>query len=465
MSHSVTKLLSYMERGRKGERMPEKDWDFKVLPKTLTEVAKKYKLMGTCDPANPVNMDLQLADTYFKAGFEAAVRLGLYNTDTETIVKVTEEELAAAVESAPSALPLGEGLDRCTIRARKPEDGDPPVFGGPLSIQMNEECYVPLIEATLRSKLVDVQEGPSIDTIYGVPLLAHTPYETAAAFHEMHLRREAQYRAGRPGMPNMLVASSSTEYGSLATFGLFAQPQINLVLIPASLKTNFCSLHKCIQTLSLGGYIESGSPNMIGGFTGGPETSAIASVAGDLLQFPIHQAHQCGDPAYDIRYAGNCDRHALWSQTVATEAVARNTHLIMLKTINQVGGPCTEMFYQETIVGFAANSASGLAYTIGPRSAGGKWKNHLTPLDIWFAAACHKGGASITLRTANDIANTLIPKYEKFHAEEPPRGRPFQELYDLHTLEPIPEHLELYLKMRRLSEELGMPLPSDGVYT
>jgi methylamine---corrinoid protein Co-methyltransferase len=465
MSHSVTKLIQYMERGRKGERMPEKDWDYKVLPRTLKEVSRKYQLEGTCDPANPVNMDLDLADTYFKAGFEAAVRLGLYNTDTETVVKVSEEELDAAVKTAPSELTLGKGLQQRTIRARTPEDGDPPMFGGPLSIQMNEEYYVPLIETALRSDLVDVHEGPSLDTIYGVPLLANTPYETAASFREMNMRREAQYRAGRQGMPNMLVSSSSTEYGNLATFGLFEQPQIALVLIPSSLKTNYASLHKCIQTLSVGGFIESGSPNMIGGFTGGPETSAIASIAGDLLQFPLHQAHLCGDPAYDIRYSGNCNRHALWSQTVATEAVARNTRVIMLKTINQVGGPCTEMFYWETIVGFAANSASGLTFTIAPRSAGGKWKNHLTPLDIWFAAACHKGGASISLKTANEIANTLIPKYERWHTEEPPKGRPFQELYNLETLEPIPEHLELYLRMRRLSEELGMPLPSDGMYS
>jgi methylamine--corrinoid protein Co-methyltransferase len=298
-----------------------------------------------------------------------------------------------------------------------------------------------------------------------VPLLANTPYETAASFREMQLRREAQYRAGRIGMPNMLVSSSSTEYGNLATFGHFEQPQIALVLIPASLKTNFPSLHKCIQTLSVGGYIESGSPNMMGGFTGGPETSAIASIAADLLQYSIHQAHMCGDPVYDIRYSGNCDRHALWSQTVSTEATARNTHLIMLKTINQVGGPFTEMFYWETIVGFAANSASGLTYTIAPRSAGGKYKNHLTPLDIWFAAACHKAGASISLKTANDIANELIPKYEQYHSQEPPKGKPFQELYDMQTLEPIQEHLDLYLKMRKLSEDLGMPLPSDGVYS
>ena len=463
MSHSIEQLIRYMDRGRKGKRVTEKEWDYSVLPGVLNDVAKKHGLLKTFDKENPVNMDLDLADRFYKAGWEAALRLGIYNTDTETVTTVTEEELAASVEAAPSALTLGQGLDQITIEARKPEDGVPPKFGGPLSIQMNEEYYVPLIAETLKSKLVDVHEGPSLDTVFGSPLLANTPYETAASFYELELRKRAQFLAGRHGMPNMMVASSSTEYGNLATFALMPQPQIALVLIPSSLKTNFCSLHKCIQTLAVGGYIESGSPNMIGAFTGGPETSAIASIADDLLQYSVHQAHMSGAPVYDIRYSGNCDRHALWSQTVSTQAIARNTHLIMLKTINQVAGPCTEMFYKESIVGFAANSASGLTYTIGPRSAGGKWKNHLTPLEIWFAAACHKGGASLTLKQANEICNTLIPQYEQWHKEEPPAGRPLQELYDVKTMTPIDEHRELYLKMRKLSADLGMPLPADGI--
>ncbi|QRN85930.1 monomethylamine:corrinoid methyltransferase [Clostridia bacterium] len=464
MSHSIKELIKYMDRGKRGRRVPEREWDNVIVPQTLNEVAKKYGLLKTCDLKNPVNMDLELADTFYKAGKEVALRLGLYNTDTETITTITEEELEASLKAAPSKLVLGKGLNEVVIEARKPEDGVSPAFGGPLSIQMNEEYYVPLISETLKSRLVDVHEGPSLDTIYGSPLLANTPYETAASFYEMEMRKKAQYLAGRQGMPNMLVSSSSTEYGNLATFAMWEQPQIALVLIPSSLKTNYCSLHKCVQTLAVGGYIESGSPNMIGGFTGGPETTALSNIADDLLQYSIHQAHMSGAPCYDIRYSGNCDRHALWSQSISTQAIARNTHLIMLKTINQVAGPCTEMFYKESIVGFAANSASGLTYTIGPRSAGGKYKNHLTPLDIWFAAACHKAGGKITLKKANEIANTLIPEYEKWHKEDPPAGRPINELYDMDTMIPIPEHKEMYLRMRKLSAELGMPLPSDGIY-
>lgn len=463
MSHSITELIKYMDRGKMGKRVTERQWDYEILPGVLTDVAKKYGLIKICDPSNPVNMDQDLADQFYKAGWEAALRLGFFNTDTETIVCVTEEELAASVAGAPSELTLGRGMDQRTIAARKPEDGVAPIFGGPLSIPMNEEYYVPLISETLKSNLVDVQEGPSLDTVYGSPLLANTPYETAASFYELEMRKQAQFLAGRLCIPNMLVSSSSTEYGFLATFALFPQPQIALVLIPASLKTNYCSLHKCVQTLAVGGYVESGSPSMLGGFTGGPETSAIACIAGSLLQYSIHQAHISAATVYDIRYSGNCNRHALWSQTVSIQAIARNTHLIMVKTINQVGGPCTEMFYKESIVGFAANSASGLTFTVGPRSAGGKYKNYLTPLEIWFAAACHKAGASLTLKQANDIANELIPQYERWYKEKPPAGRPINELYDIKTMKPIDEHRDLYMEMRKLSADLGMPLPSDGV--
>ena len=463
MSHSVREVLKYMDRAKVGKRITPHDWDYKVIPQTLKEIAKKYGLEKTCDINNPVPNDPELADTYFKAGVEAALRLGLYNEDTETVIEVTEQELMSAVNSAPAELPIGKGIDRRVISARRPEDPNPPMFGGPLSIQMNEEYYLPLMETTLKCKLVDVHEGPSLDTIYGSPLLANTPYETAAAFYETHLREEAHYRAGRLGMGNMLISSSSTEYGNLAGFGLYEQPQIALVLIPSSLKTNYCSLHKVVQTLSMGGYVESGSPNMIGSYTGGPETSAIACVADDLLQYSIHQAHLSGAPVYDMRYSGNCGRHALWSQSISTQAVARNTHLVMLKTINQVSGPCTEMFYQETIVGFAAAAASGLSYTIGPRSAGGKYKNHMTPLDIWFAAMCFKGGAALSLDQANEVAKELIPKYEAMHAN-PPIGRSLPELYDIKTMTPTDEHLNLYLKMRDEAIRLGLKMPSDGVY-
>ena len=461
---SAVDILKTLDRIRTGERCTEKQWDYEIVPQTIAKVVKEHNLEKTCDVDKPVNEDPDLADRYFKAGLEAALRLGIFCTDTETVVKVAEDELWRGIKKAPSKMTLGEGEEEVTISARRPSDGNPPQYGGPLSIQMNEEYYVPVAQGILSSRLIDIHEGPSLDTVMGSPLLAHSPYETFAGFYEARLRREAQWRAGRVGMGNMLVASSSTEYGNLAAFGLFKQPQIALVLIPAALKTNYTSLHKIVQTLELGGYIESGSPTMIGGYTGGPEGCAVASIATDLLQHPVHCAHMSGAPCYDLRYAGNNGRHAIWSQTIATQAVSRNTDIIKLKTINQVSGPCTEMFFYETIAGFTAAGVSGLEFTIGPRSGGGKYKNHLTPFEAWYTSAVFKGTAGLSAEKANEILNEVIPKYED-ELRNPPKGKSFPECFNVNTLEPTTEYLELYLSMRKYAEDLGIPLPPDGIYS
>lgn len=461
---SAVDILKTLDRVRTGNRVTEKQWDYEIVPQTIKDIVEKHKLAKTCDITKPVNEDMDLADRFFAAGMEAALRLGIFCTNTETVVKIDEDELLRGIKQAPSEMTLGEGEEKITIKARKPSDGNAPKYGGPLSIQMNEEYYVPVAQGILSSRLIDIHEGPSLDTVLGSPLLAHSPYETFAGFYEARLRREAQWRAGRVGIGNMLVASSSTEYGNLAAFGLFKQPQIALVLIPSVMKTNYTSLHKIVQTLELGGFVESGSPVMIGGYTGGPEGCAVASIATDLLQYPVHRAHMSGAPCYDLRYAGNNGRHAIWSQTIATQAVCRNTHIVKLKTINQVSGPCTEMFFYETIAGFTAAGVSGLEFTIGPRSGGGKYKNHLTPFEAWYTAAVFKGTAGLSAQKANEILNEVIPLYEN-QLKNPPKGQSFPACYNVQTLEPSKEYLDLYLRMRKYAEDLGIPLPPDGIYS
>jgi hypothetical protein len=75
---------------------------------------------------------------------------------------------------------------------------------------------------------------------------------------------------------------------------------------------------------------------------------------------------------------------------MATQAIARNSNILMMKTINQTAGPFTDMFFYETITGFVAASVSGQSFTISPRSAGGRAKNHLTPIEAWYSAAVFK---------------------------------------------------------------------------
>jgi hypothetical protein len=123
-----------MDRAKTGKRVTTQEWDYQIVPKTLKEVAKEFRLEKTCDIQNPVNTDPELADTYFKAGVEAALRLGLYNEDTETVITVNEEELMAGVAGAPwNCAGLGSGPHRHIRRKRAIPIPD---VWRPLSIQI-----------------------------------------------------------------------------------------------------------------------------------------------------------------------------------------------------------------------------------------------------------------------------------------------------------------------------------------
>ena len=77
-NYKVQRILRSLEKARTGKIMPMKEWDTKVIPKTVKAILKKYNLEKTLDMDNPINYDDELADTFFKAGWELALELGMY---------------------------------------------------------------------------------------------------------------------------------------------------------------------------------------------------------------------------------------------------------------------------------------------------------------------------------------------------------------------------------------------------
>ena len=63
----------------------------------------------------------------------------------------------------------------------------------------------------------------------------------------------------------------------------------------------------------------------------------------------------------------------------------------------------------------------------------------------------------VTRKQANEIAKVLTPKFEGM-LWDPPIGKRFQDCYDLKTLKPTQEWLDIYLKVKRELIELGIPL-------
>jgi hypothetical protein len=63
------------------------------------------------------------------------------------------------------------------------------------------------------------------------------------------------------------------------------------------------------------------------------------------------------------------------------------------------------------------------------------------------------------LDQAAPIVEELYVKYkDKLTFDEAPQGQPFEELYDLDTLVPTPEHQALYENVKEELVRLGVPL-------
>jgi len=453
-------FIEVLDRAHTGPFCELKDWDMKIISKKVKEKLKKYGLEGTCDPQNPINTDDGLADSFWKAGFDLAVDTGMLCTTTKRVIKFTDEELRDCLRNNPSEVYRGRDVDRSIIRNRMPEDKNV-LFNwiGPFGHPVSEDLYVPITQSAIQYRVIDAVMPPCLETVYGRELRSGTPYETIGGKLEAILQREAARRAQRPGIPIWGGATSPTEYGSFGGYGIpgGADPQteFNGALATAELKTDFALLHKIAHFLNCGSFIHSGYWSMIGGFAGPPEGAAITSVAAAILQVPVHQGKTMSTGGFDIRYLGNCGRDAVWSCSVAWQAISRNTHLLLAGLINPVAGPCTNMLLYEGAVEAINCAVSGCALAIGVRSGGGRFRDYVTGLESKFTGEVCKSTCGLKRADGNEVVKKLIPKYEG-QLMNPPKGKSFTECFDLKTIKPTREWSDIYVKVWSELEDLGI---------
>jgi methylamine--corrinoid protein Co-methyltransferase len=453
-------ILRALDRAHSGPVVSVKKWDVEWVPGKISDILERFRLGGTCNPQEPINDNDELADRFFQAAFELALELGILCIDTERVIRFSRDELERAIGEAPSSLLLGEGLDRVELVARRPEDGRKPVFAAPLGIVVSEELWVPIMQSIARERTVDVFQGGSLATVFGRQIRSGTPYETLAGRLNAQLNREALWRAGRPGMCTTAVISSVTAYGQLGGYGIvggFKPSDLALILSPAELKTSFSALHKAAHAVNCGGLMLAGTASMIGGYAGPPEGAALSAMAFTLLQYALFGNHCGGAGIMDIRYQGNSGRHAMWSLSVQLQGVSRNTDLLVNTVFNQVAGPDTEMLLYESVALALNLGVSGTSLCIGPRSAGGKFANHLSPLECRLSGATLKAGAGMSRADVNRVVQTLLPRYEE-NLLNPPKGKPFDRCYDLKTLQPSAAWSDSYRRIFEEIADLGVPL-------
>jgi methylamine--corrinoid protein Co-methyltransferase len=456
-------IFEILERVHNGEYCSAKDWDIKKINRTIRRILQAYNLEKVCDPANPVNCDFDMADRFFEAGFAAALELGYWCEDTERIVKVSQDELEAALHYAPSEIFFGEGTDGTLMKSRTPGDPYPCKVTASLGITVSEEIALQVLTGIAAEREVDILEGITLTSIRGHQVLTGTPWETLMGYEYGRMHREARRLAGRPGMAGWGSISATTEFGQFGAYGtpggFNPKTDLSLILFPSEMKIDYRTLNKVVHTLNMGGYVKADSPSMIGGMPGPVEGAVVCEIACSLLSYPILQNHAGGGQMYDVRYLSNVNREGLWGLSVVNQALSRNTHTLPVNIANIASGPVTKNVLYEIAAGQATIACSGASATIGPRTAGGKLNDYITPLECRFTGEVTHACSHLSPEVVNEIVKQIVPLYED-KLKSPEIGKPYQQAYDVATGLPTEEWESIYMDVRQEMIDLGIPLTS-----
>jgi methylamine---corrinoid protein Co-methyltransferase len=443
-------FFEVIKRALNGPYYSEHDFDMKVVVPKLRAIVKKYGIRF--DPENPIANDDKLADDVFQAALELCVETGTYCTDTSRVIRFSREELLEGLRDAPAAPVFGEGRDRKAMLGRKPESSLPPwcYVGAGGATCSSEEVYVRLVEGYGRNPLTDSVTCPTLTKINGMEVVAGSPLELLACIRSVELGRAALRRAQRPGLPIMnSIATAVTDAGKIAgsEFGL-RDSDCWVVGFAAEFKVSFQRLNEVAYILARGGQVLGECGPILGGYAGGPEGVAVVSTA--YLLYSILILRASAHLTFPLNMRGwNSSQQLLWTQSLSTQAISRNTHLPQLWYTYCAAGPMTEMNLYEIAAGMISGVVSGGNIEFGGVGAA-RNMDHLSPLEPRFATEVAHAAAGMSRADANEIVRKLVAKYED-KLLDPPKGVPFQQNHDWDSIEPCPEYADLY---GRIKDEL-----------
>jgi len=188
----------FYNRAKTGEKCSQDDWDLMKIPMKAMELKQKY---GLDFKGEFVPTDAAMTEKLFKAGFEMLLDLGIFVTDTQRIVKYTEDEIWDAIRNPQAEFKLGTGRDAVNVRKRNVADKRGPIIqGGPTGSPISEDVFYAVHMSYALEKEVDTIVNGVMTSIRGYPPVPKTPYEILAAKTEGRIIKQAAATAGRPGM-------------------------------------------------------------------------------------------------------------------------------------------------------------------------------------------------------------------------------------------------------------------------
>jgi methylamine---corrinoid protein Co-methyltransferase len=452
-------FLAILDKAENGPVVDVNEWDNVYIYAKIKELIEKFDLkFPVAEPGVPA--DDELADRVFAAAIQLCVDAGVYCTDTHRRMIWTEEEIQTVLDRIPDHLTAGTDDDVFEIRKRLPDSpGKVPFGGGPWGVVIPEEYFLQLSKAYVKEPLFDFFTTGALKTIHGRPIRAGSPWDTAACWHEIRMTIQAIEEAGRPGMAICAPNTSASAIGTVSvhSHGGMRPTDWQNASFMSELKVPYEDLIRTSHFIETNSFVHNFYNPIFGGYAGGVEGTAIATVAGFILMKATLFGDSFNTGVSHAHYSFNTFPSLIVSQAVAMQALSRNCNICAANFTRPAAGP-TEMDMMYEIAAYQlATVTSGVWVGQGVQTATGRFEGHCSPLEARFAAEIAHAADGMTRREAHPIVNKLI---QKFKGEQKllKKGKPFNECYDLETLEPTAEWQGVYERARTEMRTLGIPL-------
>lgn len=195
---------------------------------------------------------------------------------------------------------------------------------------------------------------------------------------------------------------------------------------------------------------------LVGGLGGGAEGTAIVTIASHLLGALCYAASYHFMGHMSLQWSHNTDRMGLWIQAMAGQALARNTPMVSVNDLYTRSGLGTETIFWEIAAGAMVGAVCGL-HQHGVGATCGNERDHTSGLEARFQAEVAHATLGKSRGEVNSLVLECLRRYEERLAQ-PDLGKPFPEVYDLETLEPTPEWLEVYSRVREDLQTMGLDM-------
>ncbi|XFO64055.1 hypothetical protein SPSIL_001610 [Sporomusa silvacetica DSM 10669] len=192
-----------------------------------------------------------------------------------------------------------------------------------------------------------------------------------------------------------------------------------------------------------------------GGYAGGLEETTIVDVATTINSFVMTQATWHLDGPVHVRWGITTAREALAVAGHAAMAIEANTNLMLGNQYYTVAGPCTVMCLLETAAQAMTDTASGREILSGVAASKGVTTNYTTGMEARMMAEVAHAVAGMETEKVNEMLDKLVAMYEKEY-KTAPKGKSFEECYDVAKLVPTQEYLDVYEEAVKVLSDLGL---------